>query len=109
MGNVCRGGKITYMLSPKQQHIMNEIKEMRYVMKMEQEVQWKCKVAEVTAERDVVKMERDMLKTKEIEWEMKRDELKTDRDVIKTKRDGLLAEIARLKRTLMMIVTNILM
>ncbi|GFT33165.1 hypothetical protein NPIL_640231 [Nephila pilipes] len=49
----------TYVLSRKQQHVMNEIKEMRDNMKMEQEAQWKCKVAEVTAERDV-------LKTKEI-------------------------------------------
>ncbi|GFU20255.1 hypothetical protein NPIL_480031 [Nephila pilipes] len=75
----------TYVLSRKQQYDMNEIKEMRDIVKMEQEVQWKCKVAEVTAERDVVKMERDALKT--------------DRDVIKTERDGLLAEIDRLKRT----------
>ncbi|GFT09553.1 hypothetical protein NPIL_399501 [Nephila pilipes] len=100
----------TYVLSRKQQqHVVNEIKEMRDMVKMEQEVQWKCIVAEVTAERDVIKMERDVLKTERGALKTERDALKTDRDVIKTERDGLLAEIARLKRTLMMVVTNMLM
>ncbi|GFT07057.1 hypothetical protein NPIL_520331 [Nephila pilipes] len=40
----------TYVLSREQQLVMNEIKEMRDIVKMEQEVQWKCKVTEVTAE-----------------------------------------------------------
>ncbi|GFS37351.1 hypothetical protein NPIL_415531 [Nephila pilipes] len=75
---------------------MNEIKEIRDTVKMDQEVQWKCKVAEVTAERDVVKAERDVLKTKEAELKMERDVLKTERDMIKKERDGLLAKIARL-------------
>ncbi|GFT31780.1 hypothetical protein NPIL_657701 [Nephila pilipes] len=56
----------TYVLSRKQQ-VRNEIKEMRDIVKMEQEALLKSKVAEVMAERDVVKIERDVLKTKEIE------------------------------------------
>ncbi|GFT17198.1 uncharacterized protein NPIL_22011 [Nephila pilipes] len=107
----------TYVLSRKQQNVMNQIKET----KMAQEALWKCKVAEGKAERDVLKMEkdvlkmeRDMLKTKETELKMERDVLKTkeyelkmeknmlktERDVIKTERDGLLTENARLRRAL---------
>ncbi|GFT85341.1 hypothetical protein NPIL_70371 [Nephila pilipes] len=88
----------TNVLSRKQQNVMNQIKET----KMAQEALWKCKVAEGKAERDVLKMERDALKTE-------RDVIKTELDMIKTERDGLLAKIARLKRTLMLIVTNMLM
>ncbi|GFT09296.1 hypothetical protein NPIL_599021, partial [Nephila pilipes] len=100
----------TYVLSPKQQNVMNQIKET----KMAQEAVWKGKVAEGKAERDVLKMERDALKTKEMELKMERDVLKTkeyelkmeknmlktERDVIKTERDGLLTENARLRRAL---------
>ncbi|GFT04540.1 hypothetical protein NPIL_423131 [Nephila pilipes] len=100
----------TYVLSPKQKNVMNQIEET----KMAQEALWKCKVAEGKAERDVLiierdvliierdvlkmekdvlKMERDMLKTKETE-------LKTERDAIKTERDCLLTENARLRSAL---------
>ncbi|GFU18678.1 uncharacterized protein NPIL_621011 [Nephila pilipes] len=61
----------TYVLSRKQQNVMNQIKET----KMAQEALWKCKVADGKAERDVLKMERDALKTE-------RDVIKTERDVI---------------------------
>ncbi|GFU17489.1 uncharacterized protein NPIL_527381 [Nephila pilipes] len=71
----------TYVLSRKQQNIMNQIKET----KMAQEALWKCKVAEGKAERDVLKMERDALKTKEMELKMEKNMLKTERDVIKTR------------------------
>ncbi|GFT29280.1 hypothetical protein NPIL_225411 [Nephila pilipes] len=100
----------TYVLSPKQQNVMNQIKET----KMAQEALWKCKEAEGKAERDVLIMERDALKTKEMELKMERDVLKTkeyelkreknmlktERDVIKTERVGLLTENARLRRAL---------
>ncbi|GFU06911.1 hypothetical protein NPIL_304371 [Nephila pilipes] len=82
----------TYVLSRKQEHVMNEIRKRRDIVIMEQEAQWKFKVAEVTAESDVVKMERDVLKTKEIECKMERDALKTDCDVIKTERDMIKTE-----------------
>ncbi|GFS35467.1 hypothetical protein NPIL_688421 [Nephila pilipes] len=114
----------TYVLSRKQQNVMNQIKET----KMAQEAVWKCKVAEGRAERDVLKMERDvlkmekdvlkmekdvlkmekdvlkmerdMLKTKETELKTERDAIKTERDVIKTEQDGLLTENARLRSAL---------
>ncbi|GFS76673.1 hypothetical protein NPIL_340651 [Nephila pilipes] len=107
----------TYVLSRKQQNVMNQMKET----KMAQEAVWKCKVAEGRAERDVLKMERDvlkmekdvlkmerdMLKTKETELKTERDAIKTERDVIKTERDvikterdGLLTENARLRSAL---------
>ncbi|GFT34114.1 hypothetical protein NPIL_577231 [Nephila pilipes] len=94
-----------FVLSRKQQNVMNQIKET----KMAQEAVWKCKVAEGRAERDVLKMERDALKTERDVIKTERDVIKTERDMIKTERDGLLAEIAILKRTLMLIVTNMLM
>ncbi|GFT89809.1 hypothetical protein NPIL_681751 [Nephila pilipes] len=53
-----------YVLFPKQQKAMNQIKETE----MAQEALWKYKMTERKAERDAIKMERDMLKTKEIEW-----------------------------------------
>ncbi|GFU16354.1 hypothetical protein NPIL_266141 [Nephila pilipes] len=93
----------TYVLSRKQQNVMNQIKET----KMAQEAVWKCKVAEGRAERDVLKMERDVLKTEKDVLKMERDmletnetELKTERDAIKTERDGLLTENTRLRRAL---------
>ncbi|GFT37978.1 hypothetical protein NPIL_611631 [Nephila pilipes] len=107
----------TYVLSRKQQNVMNQIEET----KMAQEAVWKCKVAEGRAERDVLKMERDalkmekdvlkmerdMLKTKETELKTERDAIKTERDVIKTERDvikterdGLLTENTRLRSAL---------
>ncbi|GFS59477.1 uncharacterized protein NPIL_612251 [Nephila pilipes] len=95
----------TYVLSPKQQNVMNQIKET----KMAQEAVWKCKVAEGKAERDVLKTERDVIKTERDVIKTERDKIKTERDMIKIERDGLLAEIARLKRTLMLIVINMLM
>ncbi|GFU51074.1 hypothetical protein NPIL_29261 [Nephila pilipes] len=62
-----------YVLSRKQQNVMNHIKET----KMAQEDLWKCKVAERKAERDVLKtketelkMERKLLKTKKYEWKI---------------------------------------
>ncbi|GFT65891.1 uncharacterized protein NPIL_605461 [Nephila pilipes] len=92
-----------FVLSQKQQNVMNQIKET----KMAQEAVWKCKVAEGRAERDVLKMEKDVLKTKETELKTERDAIKTERDVIKTERDvikterdGLLTENARLRRAL---------
>ncbi|GFU28384.1 hypothetical protein NPIL_173221 [Nephila pilipes] len=50
-----------YVLSGKQQNTINQIKET----KMAQEALWKCKVVEINPERDVVKAERDVVKTKE--------------------------------------------
>ncbi|GFU45062.1 TTKRSYEDQ domain-containing protein [Nephila pilipes] len=41
----------TYVLSPKQQNVMNQIKET----KMAKEALWKCKVAKGKAEREVLK------------------------------------------------------
>ncbi|GFU53052.1 hypothetical protein NPIL_264541 [Nephila pilipes] len=102
--------KETYVLSRKQQNVMNQIEET----KMAQEAVWKCKVAEGRAESDVLKMERDVLKMEKDVLKMERDmlkmekdvlktketELKTERDAIKTERDGLLTENARLRRAL---------
>ncbi|GFT50031.1 uncharacterized protein NPIL_366291 [Nephila pilipes] len=75
-----------FVLSRKQQNVMNQIKEM----KMAQEALWKCKVVEGKAERDVLKtkemelkMKRGALKTKEYELKIERNMLKTERDVIK--------------------------
>ncbi|GFS67053.1 uncharacterized protein NPIL_230021 [Nephila pilipes] len=60
-----------YVLSRKQQNVKNQVKDGKQKVKMAQESHWKCKVAEMKAERDVFKMERDALKSRENEWRTK--------------------------------------
>ncbi|GFS96512.1 uncharacterized protein TNCV_3943151 [Trichonephila clavipes] len=81
-----------YVLSRKQQNMMNEIKKVKQVWSMDQKVLLKSKLNEMNAkydmiqrERDMLKEERDLLKTKEKEWETKEHELKTENTSLKIK------------------------
>ncbi|GFS59695.1 uncharacterized protein TNCV_1795691 [Trichonephila clavipes] len=92
-----------YVLSPKQQNVMKQLKEITEKVQMERDNYWKTIVAELKLERDVFKNE---FKSKENEWKAERDVLKSERDtfkaernvfkternVFKTERDNLLLE-----------------
>ncbi|GFX71780.1 hypothetical protein TNCV_2010171 [Trichonephila clavipes] len=80
-----------YVLSRKQQNMMNEIKKVKQEWSMDQKVLLKSKLNEMNAkydmiqrERDMLKEERDLLKTKK-EWETKEHELKTENTSLKIK------------------------
>ncbi|GFX58662.1 hypothetical protein TNCV_249401 [Trichonephila clavipes] len=81
-----------YVLSRKQQNMINEIKKVKQEWSMDQKVLLKSKLNEMNAkydmiqrERDMLKEERDLLKTKEKEWETKEHELKTENTSLKIK------------------------
>ncbi|GFW26014.1 uncharacterized protein TNCV_3316861 [Trichonephila clavipes] len=91
-----------YVLSPKQQNVMKQLKKIKEKVQMEQDNYWKTIVADLKMERDVFKNE---LKSKENEWKAERDVLKSERDtfkaernVFKTERDNLLLENCGLRR-----------
>ncbi|GFW16680.1 hypothetical protein TNCV_2353021 [Trichonephila clavipes] len=91
-----------YVLFPKQQNVMKQLKEIKEKVQMEQDNYWKTILADLKMERDVFKNE---LKSKENEWKAERDVLKSERDtfkaernVFKTKRDNLLLENCGLRR-----------
>ncbi|GFY77633.1 hypothetical protein TNIN_165021 [Trichonephila inaurata madagascariensis] len=93
-----------YVLSPKQQNVMKQLKEIKGKVQMERDDYWKTIVADLKMERDVFKNE---YKSKENEWKAERDVLKSERDtfkaernVFKTERDNLLLENCRLRRML---------
>ncbi|GFU74667.1 hypothetical protein TNCV_2648361 [Trichonephila clavipes] len=69
-----------YVLSPKQQNVMKQLKEVKEKVQMEQDNYWKTKVADLKMERDVFKNE---LKSKENEWKAERNVLKSERDIFK--------------------------
>ncbi|GFW57208.1 uncharacterized protein TNCV_541241 [Trichonephila clavipes] len=71
-----------YVLSPKQQNAMKQLKEIKEKVQMEQDNYWK------TIEADL-KMERDVFKLKENEWKAERDVLKSERDIFKADRNVL--------------------
>ncbi|GFT98598.1 uncharacterized protein TNCV_5091211 [Trichonephila clavipes] len=91
-----------YVLSPKQQNVMKQLKEIKEKVLMEQDNFWKTIEADLKMERDVFKNE---LKSKENEWKAERDVLKSERvtfkaerNVFKTERDNLLLENCGLRR-----------
>ncbi|GFW25986.1 uncharacterized protein TNCV_3316581 [Trichonephila clavipes] len=91
-----------YVLSPKQQNVMKQLKKIKEKVQMEQDNYWKTIVADLKMERDVFKNE---LKSKENEWKAERDVLKSEtdtfkaeRNVFKTERDNLLLENCELRR-----------
>ncbi|GFW94128.1 uncharacterized protein TNCV_1978681 [Trichonephila clavipes] len=73
-----------YVLSPKQQNVMKQLKEIKEKVQMEQDNYWKTEVADLKMERGVFKNE---LKSKENEWKAERDVLKSERDIFKAERD----------------------
>ncbi|GFX33194.1 uncharacterized protein TNCV_2353631 [Trichonephila clavipes] len=73
-----------YVLSPKQQNVMKQLKEIKEKVQMEQDNYWKTIVADLKMERDVFKNE---FKLKENEWKSERDVLKSERDVQSRKKD----------------------
>ncbi|GFU29269.1 uncharacterized protein NPIL_321511 [Nephila pilipes] len=101
-----------YVLSRKQQNVMNQVNDVKEKVKRAQESQWQGKVAEMKAERDVFQMERDTLKAKENEWKAKENEWKAKENEwktkeykleklnveLKTERDNLLTENRGLRR-----------
>ncbi|GFW26004.1 hypothetical protein TNCV_3316761 [Trichonephila clavipes] len=90
-----------YVLSRKQQNMMNEIKNVKQEWAMNQKVILKAKLNEMKAknyliqrEKDILKEEIDVLKTKEREWKAKENELKS-------KLQGMLRENKILNRILL--------
>ncbi|GFT87607.1 hypothetical protein TNCV_774931 [Trichonephila clavipes] len=75
-----------YVLSPKQQNVMKQLKEIKEKVQMEQDNYWKTIVAELKLERDVFKNE---FKLKENEGKVERDVLKSERDTFKAERNVL--------------------
>ncbi|GFX32946.1 uncharacterized protein TNCV_2136011 [Trichonephila clavipes] len=73
-----------YVLSRKQQNMMNEIKNVKQEWAMNQKVILKAKPNEMKAKNDLIQREKgilkeeiDVLKTKEREWKTKENELKS--------------------------------
>ncbi|GFV49973.1 uncharacterized protein TNCV_1392541 [Trichonephila clavipes] len=94
-----------YVLSRKQQNMMNEIKKVKQEWSIYQKVLLKSKLNEMNAkydmiqrERDMLKEERDLLKTKEKEWETKEHELKTENTSLKIKLQSMVVVDKILKR-----------
>ncbi|GFV58385.1 uncharacterized protein TNCV_2480981 [Trichonephila clavipes] len=73
-----------YVLSPKQQNVMKQLKEVKEKVQMERDNYWNTIVAELKLERDVFKNE---LKSKENEWKAEKDVLKSERDTFKAERN----------------------
>ncbi|GFU74672.1 hypothetical protein TNCV_2648411 [Trichonephila clavipes] len=95
-----------YVLSRKQQNMMNEIKNVKQEWAMNQKVILKAKLNEMKAkndliqrEKDILKEEIDVLKTKEREWKTKENELKS-------KLQGMLRKNKILKRILQGKIVN---
>ncbi|GFX86626.1 uncharacterized protein TNCV_1994881 [Trichonephila clavipes] len=78
-----------YVLSPKQQNVMKQLKEIKEKVQMERDNYWNTIVVELKLERDVFKNE---FKSKENEWKAERDVLKSERDTFKAERDSFKAE-----------------
>ncbi|GFT76329.1 hypothetical protein TNCV_564811 [Trichonephila clavipes] len=96
-----------YVLSPKQQNVVKQLKEVKEKVQMERDNYWNTIVAELKLERAVFKSD---FKSKENEWKAERDVLKSERNtfkaernVFKTERDNLLLENCGLRR----IVVNV--
>ncbi|GFY56117.1 uncharacterized protein TNIN_277681 [Trichonephila inaurata madagascariensis] len=93
-----------YVLSPKQQNVLKQLREIKEKVQMERDDYWKTIVVDLNMGRDVFKNE---YKLKENEWKAERDVLKSERDtfkakrnVFKTERDNLLLENCGLRRML---------
>ncbi|GFY77728.1 hypothetical protein TNIN_219441 [Trichonephila inaurata madagascariensis] len=96
-----------YVLSRKQQNIMNEIKKVKQEWTMDQKVILRAKLNEMKAkndliqrEKNILKEENDALKTKEHEWKNKENELKTKENELNSKLQGALRENKILKKIL---------
>ncbi|GFU74708.1 hypothetical protein TNCV_2430981 [Trichonephila clavipes] len=94
-----------YVLSRKQQNMMNEIKKVKQEWSMDQKVLLKSKLNEMNSkydmiqrERDMLKEERNFLKTKEKEWELKEHEFKTENTSLKIKLKSMAVVDKILKR-----------
>ncbi|GFX05811.1 uncharacterized protein TNCV_352301 [Trichonephila clavipes] len=80
-----------YVLSRKQQNMMEEIKNLIQEWTKDQKVLFKSKFNEMNVkydviqrERDMFKEERDLMKSKEKEWKIEIDQMKTEIDELKT-------------------------
>ncbi|GFQ71486.1 uncharacterized protein TNCT_396041 [Trichonephila clavata] len=71
-----------YVLSPKQQNVMNQIKEIKEKMQKERDDYWKPIVTDLKKELDVFNNE----------WKSKENERKAERNVLKSERDTFKAE-----------------
>ncbi|GFT44358.1 hypothetical protein TNCV_5053981 [Trichonephila clavipes] len=96
-----------YVLSRKQQNIMNEIKNVKQEWAMDQKVILKAKLNEMKAKNDLIQKEKDILKEKNDLIQREKDILKQENDVLKTKQNelnskmqGVSREIKILKRRL---------
>ncbi|GFX84898.1 hypothetical protein TNCV_4997301 [Trichonephila clavipes] len=100
-----------YVLSPKQQNAMKQLREIKEKVQMERDNYWKTIVADLKMEQDVFKneiqskgnewkAERDVLKSERDTFKAERDTFKADRNVLKTERDNLLLENCGLRRML---------
>ncbi|GFY72288.1 hypothetical protein TNIN_19071 [Trichonephila inaurata madagascariensis] len=96
-----------YVLSRKQQNIMNEIENEKQEWTMDHKVILWSKLNEMKAkndliqrEKDILKEENDVLKTKEQEWKTKENEWKTKENELNSKLQGTLRENKILKRIL---------
>ncbi|GFS93746.1 hypothetical protein TNCV_798591 [Trichonephila clavipes] len=82
-----------YVLSRKQQNLMNEIKNVKQEWAMDQKVILKAKLNEMKAKNDLIQREKDILK-------QENDVLKTKENELNTKVQGMSREIKILKRVL---------
>ncbi|GFT05556.1 uncharacterized protein TNCV_3160351 [Trichonephila clavipes] len=78
-----------YVLSRKQQNIINEIKNVKQEWAMVQKVILKAKLNEMKAKNDLIQKEKDILKEKNDLIQREKDILKQENEVLKTKENEL--------------------
>ncbi|GFV93009.1 uncharacterized protein TNCV_3427211 [Trichonephila clavipes] len=78
-----------YVLSRKQQNIMNEIKNVKQEWAMDQKVILKAKLNEMKAKNDLIQKEKDILKEKNDQIQKEKDILKEKNDLIQMEKDIL--------------------
>ncbi|GFW20829.1 hypothetical protein TNCV_1050501 [Trichonephila clavipes] len=74
-----------YVLSRKQESIMNEIKKVKQEWNMDQKLILSSKLNEMKAKNDLIQRERDQLKDENDAWKTKEQERKTKENEVKTK------------------------
>ncbi|GFX66158.1 hypothetical protein TNCV_1906431 [Trichonephila clavipes] len=89
-----------YLLSRKQQNIMNEIKNVKQEWAIDQKVILNAKLNEMKAKNGLIQRENDILKTKEQEWKTKEQEWKTKENELNSKMQGMSRKNKILKRVL---------
>ncbi|GFU16986.1 uncharacterized protein TNCV_721781 [Trichonephila clavipes] len=78
-----------YVLSRKQQNIMNEIETAKQEWAMDQKVILKAKLNEMKAKNDLIQKEKDILKEKNDQIQKEKDILKEENDLIQREKDIL--------------------